>query len=99
MNENLEVMGCSFTAKGGTVFAWDPTNPETYIEVILPITGNLDAAAQSLTADALDGKLIAPIPGADLNEFIADILAQAVDETSKVLLFPSLRPDPPPRAA
>lgn len=100
-------VGCSFTAKGGTVFAWDPNDPQTDIEVIIRGDRANDYALASdppLGPPPFEPTLHVKIPGADLNEFVEYIIGSAVAE-SVVLLFPSLQklpaamPDPPKDAA
>lgn len=67
------------------MFQWDPSDPDT----------NIDVVATILPGAAHDRGVLASIPRADLDEFIAHIVSQAAEETlGRVLLFPCLRKEP-----
>jgi hypothetical protein len=75
--------GRSFTAKGGTVFSWYTDGSSQDIEVILP--------ANRIEIGTKRNIGFATIPHADLDEFVAHIIADAAEETlGRVLLFPCL---------
>lgn len=79
-------VGQSFTAKGGTVFAWQPDDPDAGIEIIVP-DDSLSLGNISKRTWCID------IPTADLDEFVAHIVSEAAEGTlGRVLLFPCLRP-------
>jgi hypothetical protein len=92
-----------FMAKGGTVFAWHPDDPNADIEATVPASRVTVPSGMAQFSDFLYGEnpnAVTHIPRADLDEFIAHIVSQAAEETlGRVLLFPCLQPPPPKSAA
>lgn len=88
--------GRTFTAKGGTAFAWYPDGSSDDIEVTLAddrVEWGEDVNKHPFPDR--QATWVAKIPRADLDEFIAHIVSQAAEETlGRVLLFPCLQSGP-----